>query len=497
MSGLPGRVTVAYIIRAVSMRTMTTVGKLTNVHRRGQFNPEIDPEIDPECEAGRMVTPVFEEVDPASDCDCPGCADRRRLRPSAPTGRFGGRPAARRVLVVAAASAAAGAGHPAAALAAAHVPDRPGGPQVRADGDVPDTPQGAKAPLHGPGGRPAEPADPADPPATTRTAIIERAKTWVTAQVPYSMTEYWSDGYRQDCSGYVSMAWNLGSNEWTGSLDQYGVKIGKEELQPGDMLLFHNPADPEKGSHVVLFGGWTDYTHTYYTAYEQTPPHTRRQATPYAYWSNSDKYVPYRYKGVTSATTDSTADSKPGAAGPGATGAAPAPYPGAVYFGPGADNAYVTRLGRMLIARGAGAYYPQEPGPRWSEADRRATRAFQLAQGWTGTGADGLPGPRTWELLTSGKGKDIAPGAGAPASHGVAGYPGRNLFRPGADNPYVTELGRQLVEKGFGRFYPDGPHSRWSEADRRAVEAFQRAQGWRGGAADGYPGPETWRRLFS
>ena len=38
---------------------------------------------------------------------------------------------------------------------------------------------------------------------------------------------------------------------------------------------------------------------------------------------------------------------------------------------------------------------------------------------------------------------------------------------------------------------------RWSEADRRNVEAFQRAQGWRGGAADGLPGPETWRRLFA
>ncbi|MEU6549771.1 peptidoglycan-binding protein [Streptomyces sp. NPDC046915] len=444
-----------------------------------------------------MVAPVFEDVDPASDCDCPGCAHGRRLPLSALTGRFGGHLAARRSLVVAAAASAAavGAGHPAAALVAAHAPDRPGGPHAPADGDVPGTPQGAKAPLHGPGGKPAEPADPADPPATTRTAIIDRAKTWVTAQVPYSMTEYWSDGYRQDCSGYVSMAWNLGSNEWTGSLDQYGVKITKEELQPGDMLLFHNPADPEKGSHVVLFGGWTDYTHTYYTAYEQTPPHTRRQATPYAYWTNSDKYVPYRYKGVTTAAADATADSKPGDAAPASAKAKPAPFPGAVYFGPGADNKYVTRLGRMLIARGAGAYYPQQPGTRWTEADRRATRAFQLAQGWTGAGADGLPGPRTWELLATGKGKDIAPGA--PASHGVPGYPGRNLFRPGADNPYVDRLGRRLVKKGFGRYYPDGPHARWSEADRRAVEAFQRAQGWRGGAADGYPGPETWRRLFS
>ncbi|MFI5685759.1 peptidoglycan-binding protein [Streptomyces sp. NPDC051636] len=442
-----------------------------------------------------MVAPVFEDVDPASDCDCPGCVHWRRVSPSSLPGLFGGHPAARRALVVAAAaSAAVGAGHPAAALGAAHAPHRPGVPHVPADGEEPDTPQGGKAPLHGPGGRPARPADPAHPPATTRTEIINRAKTWVAAQVPYSMDDYWSDGYRQDCSGYVSMAWGLGSNEWTGSLGQYGVKIAKGELEPGDILLFHNPDNPEKGSHVVLFGGWTDHTHTYYTAYEQTPPRTRRQATPYAYWTNSGKYVPYRYKGV----TPDKAAAEPGDAKPASATTAPAPFPGAVYFGPGADNKHVTRLGRMLTARGAAAYYPEGPGPRWSEADRRATRAFQLAQGWTGADADGLPGPRTWELLAGGKGRDIAPGAaGAPASHGVAGYPGRNLFRPGADNPYVTQLGRQLVTKGFGRYYPDGPGSRWSEADRRAVEAFQRSQGWRGGAADGYPGPETWRRLFS
>ncbi|KMS66007.1 membrane protein, partial [Streptomyces viridochromogenes] len=84
-----------------------------------------------------------------------------------------------------------------------------------------------------------------------------------------------------------------------------------------------------------------------------------------------------------------------------------------------------------------------------------------------------------------------------PSSHGVPGYPGRAMFRPGAENQYVLQLGRQLTKKGFGKHYKTGPGPRWSEADRRGVEAFQRTQGWRGGAADGYPGPETWRRLFS
>ncbi|MEU7422764.1 peptidoglycan-binding protein [Streptomyces sp. NPDC040750] len=428
-----------------------------------------------------MTAPAFEEFDPASDCGCPGCLHWRRIGPRLSPGRLGGHPAACGVAVVAAVSAAFGAASPAAAVTVDHAPHREA---VPADGE-PATPQGARAPLHGPAGKPVEPGT--NPiPATTRTEIIKRAKVWVAAKVPYSMTAYWTDGYRQDCSGYVSMAWGLPGNEWTGSLGSFGVKITKEELQPGDILLYHNPDNPESGSHVVIFGGWTDHTHTYYTVYEQTPPRTRSQTTPYPYWSNTDKYIPYRYKGVAAPAAGAEADGK-----------TLAPYPGAAYFGPGADNKYVTQLGRALIARGAGSYYPQGPGPVWGEWDRRATRAFQLAQGWTGADADGLPGPRTWELLVTGRGKDIAPGAAAPASHGVPGYPGRSFFRPGATNDYVTRLGVQLAKRGFGGFYPHGPGPHWGESDRRAVEAFQRTQGWRGGAADGYPGPETWRRLFA
>ncbi|MDG9721054.1 peptidoglycan-binding protein [Streptomyces sp. DH24] len=439
-----------------------------------------------------MEAPVFEEFDPANDCDCPGCVLWRRVLPHSPAGRATGHPAVRRTVVVAAASATAlGAGHAAPALAG--TPSA--APTALPAADEPQTPQGTKAPLHGPGGRPAGPvAAPEKLRETTRAEIIRRARTWVDAKVPYSMTAYWPDGYRQDCSGYVSMAWNLPRNEWTGSLGQYGERISKEELQPGDILLFHNPSDPQKGSHVTIFGGWTDYTHSYYIAYEQTRPHTRRQSTPYAYWSNSDRYLAYRYQGLTAGTPGAEPDA--GESGtPDATG-----FPGRAYFGPGAHNKHVTRLGTLLVERGAGRFYRSGPGPRWTDADRRATRAFQLAQGWRGAEADGLPGPHTWRLLVSGRGNDVEAvtgGPAAPSSPRAPGFPGRAMFRPGADNDHVTRLGRQLVKKGFGAHYTSGPGRRWSEADRRNVEAFQRAQGWRGGAADGYPGPETWRRLFS
>jgi hypothetical protein len=88
------------------------------------------------------------------------------------------------------------------------------------------------------------------------------------------------------------------------------------------------------------------------------------------------------------------------------------------------------------------------------------------------------------------------PATGTSTPAGPPPFPGRDKFRPGANNPYVTQLGQALVRTGYGRYYQAGPGPRWSDADRNAVRAFQHAQGWAGSDADGYPGPETWRRLF-
>jgi LysM repeat protein len=99
--------------------------------------------------------------------------------------------------------------------------------------------------------------------------------------------------------------------------------------------------------------------------------------------------------------------------------------------------------------------------------------------------------------------KLMLPGKGAtapqpkPSTPSVPKFPGAQYFKPGANNKYVTQLGKQLVKKGFGKHYAEGPGPRWGEADRRNVQDFQRAQKWTGSDADGYPGPETWKRLFS
>ncbi|QKW06700.1 peptidoglycan-binding protein [Streptomyces sp. NA04227] len=505
-----------------------------------------------------MPVPVFEEYEPEGTCPCPGCRLFVGTAPAgarpAPGHAAGTRRTAGRVLVVAAAAGgvlgsamapgtvplahAAGASvHAAgAARAVTGAPGEAAGPGA--------TPQGGQSGLHGTGYATL-------PGPTTRAEIVRRAKAWVTAGVPYSMSGFWHDGYRQDCSGFVSMAWGLGTNVWTGSLAEYGERIDRDELRPGDILLFHNPADPNRGSHVTVFGGWRDAAHRSYLAYEQTRPHTLARETPYPYWSHANDYIPYRYRGLT--------DGAPGAPAP-ALGDA---FPGLSVFAPGVRHAGITRLGALLAARGGAHFYPSGPGPVWTDSDRRAVAAFQRAQGWRGAEANGIPGPATWRLLVRGEGRDIpgrgagpggGPGRGSRAAQGgsgvsggtgtpggagmpgdartsgpartsggteagvpglggrearggvrelrgaasaPSGFPGREHFRPGKSNVHVARLGRQLVRKGYGRFYTAGTGPRWTENDRRAVASFQRAQGWRGSRADGFPGPETWQRLFS
>src|SRR5437879_3461511 len=65
----------------------------------------------------------------------------------------------------------------------------------------------------------------------TRGVIISRAKTWVSAQIPYSQVNYYN-GYREDCSGYVSMAWGLGTPGLTTyTLPSVSYQIDKVALQ--------------------------------------------------------------------------------------------------------------------------------------------------------------------------------------------------------------------------------------------------------------------------
>ncbi|WTW97691.1 peptidoglycan-binding protein [Streptomycetaceae bacterium NBC_01309] len=79
-------------------------------------------------------------------------------------------------------------------------------------------------------------------------------------------------------------------------------------------------------------------------------------------------------------------------------------------------------------------------------------------------------------------------------------FPGAGAFRLNASHPAVVDLDRRLIAKGRARHH-DGngyqPGPVFTEYTRRNVRDFQLAQGWSGADADGYPGPETWRRLWT
>jgi len=124
---------------------------------------------------------------------------------------------------------------------------------------------------------------------TSRTTMIDRAKVWVANHVPYNQGATYQ-GYREDCSGYVSMAWGTSKPGYTTfTMPQISHEIAKDDLQPGDVLLCVT-------EHVVLFGGWSDAGHTHYLAFEETRPGegTVSRDTPYPYWYNTGCFIPHR-----------------------------------------------------------------------------------------------------------------------------------------------------------------------------------------------------------
>jgi hypothetical protein len=136
----------------------------------------------------------------------------------------------------------------------------------------------------------------------SRAEVLQRAQRWVNEQVPYSQVAWWSDAdgiYRQDCSGYVSMAWALDKNIdfWTGNLNTVSHVIDPGQLLPGDILL--------SASHTVLFAGWADATHTSFDYYEESHTGTNARFVVDAPLSAFlvAGFTPFRYDGVLDTNT--------------------------------------------------------------------------------------------------------------------------------------------------------------------------------------------------
>jgi len=130
--------------------------------------------------------------------------------------------------------------------------------------------------------------------------VFARAQSWLTAwsggPVPYLSSGEpadWFDGYRRDCSGYMSMALGLeGPGLNTAGLASHSTAIAKADLRPGDLLI--NTA-PHLQGHVVLFERWADASMIRYYGYEQSGDGgTHHRLIPYPYFG-AYPMVPYRF----------------------------------------------------------------------------------------------------------------------------------------------------------------------------------------------------------
>ncbi|MFD3927992.1 hypothetical protein [Streptomyces sp. NPDC058614] len=138
-------------------------------------------------------------------------------------------------------------------------------------------------------------------PAITRTEVISRAKSWVGIGLNYDQGgEY--QGWRTDCSGYVSMAWNLGSSLTTNTFIPEGVAewSTKDSLLAGDVLLND---DTGNSGHVAIFSSWTDSSHTQYMGYEFTGSGVHYRPIPYPYFSGYGTFKPARLKSIVGETS--------------------------------------------------------------------------------------------------------------------------------------------------------------------------------------------------
>jgi hypothetical protein len=88
-----------------------------------------------------------------------------------------------------------------------------------------------------------------------RRNAIERGFKWFDKNVSYSQSRYY-EGYRTDCSGFISMCWQLGTSYTTANFINDGPTWDKlssyDSLKPGDALVRRSNG----AGHIVLFLGW-------------------------------------------------------------------------------------------------------------------------------------------------------------------------------------------------------------------------------------------------
>lgn len=173
---------------------------------------------------------------------------------------------------------------------------------------------------------------------------------------------------------------------------------------------------------------------------------------------------------------------------------------------PNLSPAEIRSLQRALIARGYSI--PAGPTGFYGAQTTAAVAAFQRDQGWTGSDADGVAGAETLRRLgitdrATGTGGSRGTSARTPAAPARKPAPAPTAkpkapaapagYAPGTRGPQIKRMQQALIRRGFA--IPNGATGFFGIQTKRAVWAFQKAQGWKGSQADGIPGKVTLRRL--
>jgi len=143
--------------------------------------------------------------------------------------------------------------------------------------------------------------------ARSRKEMMECAARWAKDKIPYCQCNgpaeccghcpHCSDGYRCDCSGYVSYCLGLSHGYTTFTLPEVTHEISKDDLLPGDIMLCES-------EHVVFFAGWADGSKSNFVCYQEPGCHTAgphyafKSVVSYPFDWNPSCFKPYRLNGL-------------------------------------------------------------------------------------------------------------------------------------------------------------------------------------------------------
>jgi len=75
------------------------------------------------------------------------------------------------------------------------------------------------------------------------------------------------------------------------------------------------------------------------------------------------------------------------------------PFPGASFFTAGRRSPIIAAMHKRLVAEGCNRYQSSANADVWGSGDEHSYAAWQRKLGYSGSGADGIPGPTSWAKL--------------------------------------------------------------------------------------------------